>query len=45
VRELWVRGVSTLIPLGVFMVIWITNVGQVVHHTPDPNWLERLGRS
>lgn len=24
--------------------VYVTNIGQLVHRTPNPSWLERLGR-
>jgi hypothetical protein len=28
----------------IFGFIWISNIGQVVHKTPNPTFFERLGR-
>jgi hypothetical protein len=34
----------TIAPLAALMFVYVANVGQVVHGTPNPTWWERLGR-
>lgn len=30
--------------LGIIGFVYITNIGQLVHGTPNPTWFERVGR-
>jgi hypothetical protein len=36
--------VISLAILGIIGFIYGTNIGQLVHHTPNPTWFERIGR-
>lgn len=37
-------GVVVIAVVLLFALVFVTNPGQIVHHTPDPRGLERLGR-
>lgn len=34
----------TIAPLVVVGFLYLTNIGQIVHRTPNPTWWERIGR-